>query len=49
MVCKKVSSEEADPSLSPGFLYYYELKKYNGHLAMGVETEGVHIITSFLI
>jgi hypothetical protein len=41
MVRKKVSSEENDPTLSPGWSYYCEVKKYNGHLATGVEKEEV--------
>jgi hypothetical protein len=41
MVRKKVSSEEMDPSLSPGFLYFCEVTKYNKHLATGVEVEEV--------
>jgi hypothetical protein len=45
MVRKKVSSEEADPTLSPGYSYYCEVKKYNDHLATGMETEGVCIIS----
>ncbi|KIM79183.1 hypothetical protein PILCRDRAFT_10597 [Piloderma croceum F 1598] len=36
---KKVSSEEADPTLSPGWSYYTEVTKYNDHLATGVEEE----------
>jgi hypothetical protein len=41
MVRKKVSSEEMDPSLSPGFSYFCEVTKYNEHLATGVEVEEV--------
>lgn len=33
MVRKKVSSEEADPTLSPGYSYFVETRKYNAHLA----------------
>lgn len=32
MVRKKVSSEAADPSLSLGYAYFGEVKKYNEHL-----------------
>jgi hypothetical protein len=47
MVRKKVSSEEADPTLSPGWSYYCEVTKYNEHLATGVEKEEVRTL-SFL-
>lgn len=33
MVRKKVSSEDADPTLSPGWSYFVEPKKYKEHLA----------------
>jgi hypothetical protein len=51
MVRKKVSSEEADPTLSPGWSYYCEVKKYNDHLATGVEEEVVStfIVFSFML
>lgn len=32
MVRKKVSSEVADPTLSPGWSYFCEVSKYMGHL-----------------
>jgi hypothetical protein len=41
MVRKKVSSEENDPTLSPGWSYYCEVKKYSEHLATGLEKEEV--------
>jgi hypothetical protein len=39
MVRKKVSSEENDPTLSPGWSYYCEVRKYMDYLATGVEKE----------
>ena len=36
-----MSSEEADPTLSPGWSYYCEVMKYNAHLATGIEKEVV--------
>lgn len=33
MVRKKVSSEDADPTLSPGWSYFVETTKYKEHLA----------------
>jgi len=33
MVRKKVSSEDADPTLSPGWAYFVESTKYKQHLA----------------
>lgn len=33
MICKKVSSEGADPTLSPGLSYFVEITKYYEHLA----------------
>jgi hypothetical protein len=41
MVHKKVSSEEMNPSLSLGFMYFCEVIKYNELLATGVEVEEV--------
>lgn len=41
MGLQKVSSEEADPTPSPGYSCYCEVEKYNEHFATGVETEGV--------
>jgi hypothetical protein len=41
MVRKKVSSEENDPTLSPGWSYYCEVTKYMEYLATGVEREEV--------
>jgi hypothetical protein len=41
MVHKKVSSKEMNPPLSPGFLYFCKVTKYNEHLATGVEVEEV--------
>ena len=43
MVCKKVSSEANNPTLSPGWSYYCKVKKYMEHLATGVEREEVRI------
>jgi hypothetical protein len=42
MVRKKVSSEANDPTLSPGWSYYCEVKKYTEHLATGLEKDEVH-------
>ena len=33
MVRKKVSSEDSDPTLSPGWSYFVETTKYKEHLA----------------
>jgi hypothetical protein len=42
MVRKKVSSEAADPTLSEGYSFFTEVKKYYNHLAKyGVQIEEV--------
>jgi len=45
MVRKKVSSEAADPTLSHGFSFFVDVKKYYNHLAKyGVQVEEVRKI-----
>lgn len=41
MIRKKVSSEDADPTLSPGYSYFVEQKKYSEHLAKYGEQKDV--------
>lgn len=46
MVRKKVLSEAADPTLSDGFSFFTEVKKYYNHLAKyGIQVEEVHQIS----
>ncbi|KZP23155.1 hypothetical protein FIBSPDRAFT_952228 [Athelia psychrophila] len=42
MVRRKVSSEAADPTLSPGFSYFVEMSKYREHLAKYGDQKETH-------